>query len=135
MQASGIVGGSGEAANRPVHLISIAVMGMPLVDNGYFEDAAREAAARKQWEFFTTVQLTALSGGTATISMRWGFFSGSSEYQLAAAGFAIFDDLICDGAHDAYRNGKSHPRIGVACAEEGGVDADQLAPQIDQGSA
>jgi hypothetical protein len=66
VQPSGIVGGSGEAANRPVHYLSIAVMGMPLVDNGDFEDAAREAAARKRWEFFMTVQLTRLSGGTAT---------------------------------------------------------------------
>jgi hypothetical protein len=66
VQPSGIVGGSGEAANRPVHLISIAVMGMPLVDNGYFEDAAREAATRQRWEFFMTVQFTRLQGGTAT---------------------------------------------------------------------
>jgi hypothetical protein len=49
VQPAGVVGGSGEAANRPVHLISIAVMGMPLVDNGYFENAAKEAAARKRW--------------------------------------------------------------------------------------
>jgi hypothetical protein len=41
-------------------------MGMPLVDNGDFEDAAREAAARKRWDFFMTVQLTRLSGGTGT---------------------------------------------------------------------
>src|SRR5215470_2463895 len=74
VQPSGIVGGSGEAANRPVHLISIAVMGMPLVDNGYFEDAAREAAARKRWEFFMTVQLTRLEGGTATNFNALGIF-------------------------------------------------------------
>jgi putative cyclase len=74
VQPSGIVGGSGEAANRPVHLISIAVMGMPLVDNGYFEDAAREAATRKQWEFFMTVQLTGLTGGTATNFNALGIF-------------------------------------------------------------
>jgi hypothetical protein len=66
VQPSGIVGGSGEAANRPVHFLSIAIMGMPLVDNGYFEDAAREAAIRKRWDFFMTLQLTRLSGGTAT---------------------------------------------------------------------
>jgi len=41
-------------------------MAVPLVDNGYFEDAARQAAARKRWEFFMTVQLTRLEGGTAT---------------------------------------------------------------------
>ena len=50
VQPSGIIGGSGEPANRPVHYLAIAIMGMPLVDNGYFEDAAREAAARKRWE-------------------------------------------------------------------------------------
>jgi hypothetical protein len=74
VQPSGIIGGSGEAANRPVHLISIAVMGMPLVDNGYFEDAAKEAAARKRWEFLTTVQLTGLAGGTATNFNALGIF-------------------------------------------------------------
>jgi len=41
-------------------------MAVPLVDNGYFEDAARQAAARTRWEFFMTVQLTRLEGGTAT---------------------------------------------------------------------
>src|SRR5262249_54725346 len=74
VQPSGIVGGSGEAANRPVHLISIAVMGMPLVDNGYFENAAKEAAARKRWEFFMTLQLTDLEGGTATNFNALGIF-------------------------------------------------------------
>src|SRR5215471_11969179 len=74
VQPSGIIGGSCEAANRPVHLISIAVMGMPLVDNGYFEDAAKEAAARKRWEFFMTVQLTRLEGGTATNFNALGIF-------------------------------------------------------------
>ena len=74
VQPSGIVGGSGEAANRPVHLISIAVMGMPLVDNGDFEDAAKAAAARKRWEFFVTVQLTGLAGGTATNFNALGIF-------------------------------------------------------------
>ena len=74
VQPSGIAGGSGEAAVRPVHLISIAIMGMPLVDNGYFEDAAREAAARKQWEFFMTVQLTRLEGGTASNFNALGIF-------------------------------------------------------------
>jgi hypothetical protein len=66
VQPSGIVGGAGEAAVRPVHLISIAVIGMPLVDNGYFEEAAREAAARRRWEFFMTLQVTRLEGGTAS---------------------------------------------------------------------
>jgi putative cyclase len=74
VQPSGIVGGSGEAAIRPVHLISIAVMGMPLVDNGYFEDAAKEAAARKRWEFLMSLQLTRLQGGTASNFNALGIF-------------------------------------------------------------
>jgi hypothetical protein len=75
VQPSGIEGGSGEsAANRPVHTLAIAVMGVPLVDNGYFEDAAREAASRKRWEFLTTVQFTRLQGGTATNFNALGVF-------------------------------------------------------------
>ena len=66
VQPSGIVGGSGEAAGRPVHTISIAIMGTPLIDNGYFEDVAREAAARKRWEFFMTVVPNRIEHGTAS---------------------------------------------------------------------
>jgi kynurenine formamidase len=65
VQPSG-VSGSGEAASRPVHTLAIAVLGMPLVDNAYLEDVARESAARKRWEFLTTVQFTRLHGGTAS---------------------------------------------------------------------
>lgn len=74
VQPSGVVGGSGEAANRPVHTLSIAVMGTPLVDNGYFEDAAREAARLKRWDFFMTVQLTRITGGTASTFNALGVF-------------------------------------------------------------
>jgi hypothetical protein len=49
-----------------VHTLAIAVLGLPLVDNAYLEDAAREAAARKRWEFLATVQFTRLRGGTAS---------------------------------------------------------------------
>lgn len=56
----------GEAANRPVHTLAIAVLGMPLVDNAYLGDAARESASRKRWDFLTTVQFTQLHGGTAS---------------------------------------------------------------------
>jgi hypothetical protein len=63
--SSGVVG-TGEAVGRPVHTLSIAVMGVPLVDNGHFEDVAREAASRTRWEFLTTAQLTRVPGGTAT---------------------------------------------------------------------
>jgi hypothetical protein len=39
---------------------------VPLVDNAYLEDVAREAAARKRWEFLVTAQFTRIPGGTAT---------------------------------------------------------------------
>jgi len=65
VQPSGVVG-KGEAAGRPVHTLAIAVLGVPLVDNAYLEDVAKEAAARKRWEFLTTVAFNRLSGGTAT---------------------------------------------------------------------
>jgi hypothetical protein len=65
VQPSGVVG-QGEAAGRPIHTLAIAALGVPLVDNGYFDDVAKEAASRKRWEFLTTVQLTRVPGGTAS---------------------------------------------------------------------
>jgi hypothetical protein len=65
VQPSGIAG-TGEAASRPIHTLAIAVMGVPLVDNAWLEDVAREAAARKRWDFLMTVQFMRIPGGTAT---------------------------------------------------------------------
>ena len=65
VQPSGVQG-AGDAANRPVHTLAIAVLGVPLVDNAYLEDVAKEAASRKRWVFLTTVQFTRVPGGTAT---------------------------------------------------------------------
>ena len=48
------------------HTLAIAVLGVPLVDNAFLEDAARESASRKRWEFLTTVHFTRLRGGTAS---------------------------------------------------------------------
>ncbi len=73
LQPSGVTG-QGEAANRPIHTLMIAVLGVPLVDNGYFEDAAREAAQRRRWEFFATVQITRMTGGTASNFNALGIF-------------------------------------------------------------
>jgi hypothetical protein len=73
VQPSGVTG-RGEAAGRPIHTLAIAVLGVPLVDNGYFEDAAREAASRKQWAFLMTVQFTRLEGGTASNFNALGIF-------------------------------------------------------------
>jgi Putative cyclase len=73
VQPSGVTG-PGEAAGRPIHTLAIAVLGVPLVDNGYFEDAAKEAAQRRRWDFLTTVQFTGLQGGTATNFNALGIF-------------------------------------------------------------
>src|SRR5262245_45619591 len=74
VQPSGVTG-QGEAASRPIHTLMIAVLGVPLVDNGYFEDAAREAAQRRRWEFVGSVQITRMSGGTASTFNELGIFS------------------------------------------------------------
>jgi hypothetical protein len=37
-----------------------------LVDNGYFEDAAKEAARLKRWEFMLSYSVLRIPGGTAT---------------------------------------------------------------------
>ena len=60
VQPSGV-----EGAGRPVHTISMVAMGLPLVDNGYLEHAAREAARLKRWEFMVSWQINQSKGGTA----------------------------------------------------------------------
>ena len=41
-------------------------MGLPLVDNAYLEDAAREAQRLGRWEFMFTLQIYQVQGGTAS---------------------------------------------------------------------
>ena len=60
VQPSGV-----EGLNRPVHQLTQVFIGLPLVDNGYLEDVAREAAARSRWEFMVSWQITQVPGGTA----------------------------------------------------------------------
>jgi hypothetical protein len=60
VQPSGV-----EGSGRPVHTISMVAMGLPLVDNGYLEHAAREAARLKRWEFMVSWQINQSKGGTA----------------------------------------------------------------------
>ena len=75
VQPSGIVGGTtgifaGQMVpgqtDRPLHNLLLVYLGLPLVDNGYFEDVAREAAARKRWEFFITVTPNRIENGSAS---------------------------------------------------------------------
>jgi len=51
---------------RPIHDILIPIMGTPLVDNGYYEDLAKEAAQRKRWEFMLSWAVLRIPGGTAS---------------------------------------------------------------------
>ena len=73
VQPSGVAG-RGEAARRPIHTLATAVLGVPLVDNGYVDDAAREAAQRRRWDFLTKVQFTRLQGETASNFNAMGIF-------------------------------------------------------------
>jgi kynurenine formamidase len=60
VQPSGV-----EGINRPVHQLTQVTIGLPIVDNGYLEDVAREAAARRRWEFLVSWQIPRIVGGTA----------------------------------------------------------------------
>ena len=61
VQPSGV-----EGLNRPIHQMTQVFLGLPLVDNGYLEDVAREAAQRRRWEFLLSWQITKVPGGTAS---------------------------------------------------------------------
>ena len=61
VQPSGV-----EGINRPIHTMTQVFIGLPLVDNGYLEDAAREAASRQRWEFMVSWQITKVPDGTAS---------------------------------------------------------------------
>jgi kynurenine formamidase len=60
VQPSGV-----EGINRPVHQLTQVNLGLPIVDNGYLEDVAREAATRRRWEFMVSWQIPRIVGGTA----------------------------------------------------------------------
>lgn len=61
VQPSGV-----EGISRPVHTMTQVFIGLPLVDNGYLEDVAREAASRERWEFMVSWQITNVPNGTAS---------------------------------------------------------------------
>jgi kynurenine formamidase len=49
---------------RPIHQVAIVAMGLPLVDVMDLEAVAKEAAARKRWEFLLTAAPVPVLGGT-----------------------------------------------------------------------
>jgi hypothetical protein len=60
VQPSGV-----EGIGRPIHQLTQVNLGLPIVDNGYPEDLAREAAQRRRWAFMVSVQIPRIVGGTA----------------------------------------------------------------------
>jgi hypothetical protein len=61
VQPSGVAG-----INRPIHQLTQVNLGLPIVDNAWLEDAAREAARLKRWEFMFTLHIFQIQGGTAS---------------------------------------------------------------------
>lgn len=61
VQPSGVSG-----VNRPIHQLTQVNMGLPIVDNAYLEDAARESARLKRWVFMFTLHISQIQGGTAS---------------------------------------------------------------------
>ena len=61
VQPSGV-----EGINRPIHQLTQVNLGLPIVDNAYLEDAAREAARLKRWQFMFTLHIFQIQGGTAS---------------------------------------------------------------------
>ena len=61
VQPSGVKG-----INRPIHQLTQVNMGLPIADNVYVEDAAREAERLKRWEFMFTLHIYQIQGGTAS---------------------------------------------------------------------
>lgn len=60
VQPSGV-----EGINRPIHQLTQVNLGLPLVDNGYLEDAAATAQRLGRWEFMFTLHIMQLRGATA----------------------------------------------------------------------
>lgn len=59
VQPSGVQG-----SPRPIHQVAIVAMGLPLIDVMDLEAVAKEAAARKRWEFLLTAAAVPVLGGT-----------------------------------------------------------------------
>ena len=50
----------------PIHQLTIVALGVPLIDNGDFEELSREAQARGRWEFLLTLAPMRVEGGTGS---------------------------------------------------------------------
>lgn len=55
-----------EGVGYPVHLVVIAAMGTPILDNLDLEELSRKTGARKRWVFLLTAAPLAVEGGTGS---------------------------------------------------------------------
>ena len=55
-----------EGVPFPIHQLAVVALGMPLLDNLNLEDLAREAQARKRWEFLFVAAPLRVPGGTGS---------------------------------------------------------------------
>lgn len=55
-----------EGVRLPVHLVAIAAMGVPIIDNCDLEALGAWAAERRQWEFLLTAAPLVVEGGTGS---------------------------------------------------------------------
>jgi kynurenine formamidase len=53
-----------EGFSRPIHLLSIVALGLPLIDVMDLEEVAAEAARRQRWVFLVTLAPVPVPGGT-----------------------------------------------------------------------
>jgi kynurenine formamidase len=56
-----------DGITEPIHALSLVAMGMPIFDNLDLEAVAREAAARKRWDFLVTASPVAVPGATGSV--------------------------------------------------------------------
>lgn len=59
---------------RPIHDITLPVLGTTQIDNGYTENVAKEAARQKRWEFMIMWNILPVTGGTASPFLASGWF-------------------------------------------------------------
>ena len=60
VQPSGVRG-----MRRPIHTLTQVNLGLPIADNAYLEDVAREAQRLGRWEFMFNLHIMSIQGGTA----------------------------------------------------------------------
>ena len=105
VQPSGVDG-----INRPIHQLTQVNLGLPLVDNGYLEDAAETAARLQRWEFRSGDGHAGVPG-SGTVSTRPQLGEPARAVGPGCAGMGTGE---CGrghrGATAAVRRGRRRPR-------------------------